>query len=99
MSIEGQHVVTNVIPDSPAFEARIKDGDYILEVNGDIITGLSHNQVVKKVLSNSNHVDLLIVTDLDGYLNARQLVSQIKDGRISDQGFKTFLKFFFYKNQ
>ncbi len=84
---EGQHVVVNSIPDYPAFEAGIRDGDYILEVNDEIITGLSHNQVVRKILANPSHVDLLIVTDLDAYLNARQIVSHIKDERISDRGF------------
>ena len=75
---EGQHLVVNSIPDYPAFEAGIRDGDYILEVNDEIITGLSHNQVVRKILANESYVDLLIVTDLDAYLNARQLVSHIK---------------------
>ncbi len=83
-SKEGQHIVNNVIPDYPAYEAGLRDGDYILEVNGELITGLYHNQVIKKILFNLDHVDLLIVNDLDGYLNARQLYSQIKDERIAD---------------
>lgn len=93
-SKEGQHVITNIIPDYPAHEAGIQDGDYILEVNGEIITSLSHNQVIKKIFSNPNHVELLIVTDLDAYLNARQVFSQVKEGKMSDQG--TFVKIIFF---
>lgn len=85
-SKEGQHMVTNILPDYPAFEAGIRDGDYIMEVNGDIITGLSHNHVIRKIFSKSTHVDLLIVSDLDAYLNARQAFTQIKENIMNDQG-------------
>ncbi len=70
------------------------------------MTGIAHNQVLKKIHSNPNQVNLLVITDLDAFLNTRQLVSQINYKKISDQGnnlsdlyskpFRNFLKKFIF---
>ena len=50
------------------------------------MAGVAHNQVLKKIYSNSNQVTLLIVTHLDGYLNTRQLVSQLNYAKFGEGG-------------
>lgn len=35
---ENQHVISSVLPDSPAYEEGIRDGDYLLEVSGHFIS-------------------------------------------------------------
>jgi predicted metalloprotease with PDZ domain len=83
---ENHHVINSVDADGPAFQAGIRDGDYLLEVNGETITGLNHSQSLKKVLANPKHVDLLVVTDLDSYIVHRQFLSQANNSNISEQG-------------
>jgi len=79
-------VINSVVDGGPAFQAGIRDGDYLLEVNEETITGLNHSQALKKVLSNPKYVDLLVITDLDSYILHRQLLSQANNSNISAQG-------------
>lgn len=65
---EGRHVANNVRPGLPADRAGLRDGDYILEVNGSSVEGMEHDAVVNKISSNVNQVDLLVVGDYQGYL-------------------------------
>ena len=61
---EGRHVANNVRPGLPADRAGLRDGDYILEVNGESLEGMEHDAVVNKISKNPNQVDLLVVGDL-----------------------------------
>jgi C-terminal processing protease CtpA/Prc len=68
LKTEGRHVANNVRPGLPASKAGLREGDYILEVNGEQIHVMEHDQVVHKISQHPNHVDLLVVGDLQGYL-------------------------------
>ena len=63
-------MANNVRPGFTASKAGLKDGDYILEVNGEQIDGMEHDKVVDKL--SQNNVDLLVVADLQGYLIKQQ---------------------------
>lgn len=65
---EGRHVANNVRPGLPAERAGLRDGDYILEVNGESLEGMEHDAVVNKISSNPTQVDLLVVGDYQSYL-------------------------------
>ena len=43
------------------------------------MTGLAHNQVLKKILYNPNHVDLLIVNNIESFLTTKQALSHINN--------------------
>lgn len=68
---EGRHVAHKVRPGLPADKAGLRDGDYILEVNGTNLDGMEHDAVVSKISSNPTQVDLLVVGDYQAFL-ARQ---------------------------
>ena len=68
---DGMHVAKNVRDGLPAAVAGLREGDYILEVNGESIDGIEHEQVVKKISARPTMVDLLAVNDLNAYLNHR----------------------------
>ena len=72
---EGKHVANNVREDFPADKAGLRDGDYILEVNGESIDNIEHDSVVTKISAQPTQVDLLVVADLNAYLNSRQPVT------------------------
>jgi len=57
-----------VRPGLPADRAGLRDGDYILEVNGENLEGMEHDAVVNKISSNPTQVDLYVVGDYQGYL-------------------------------
>jgi len=69
-------VANNVRPDFPADKAGLRDGDYILEVNGESIDNTEHGNVVNKILAQPTQVDLLVVADLNSYLANRQQLQQ-----------------------
>jgi len=68
---EGKHVANNVRPDYPADRAGLRDGDYILEVNGESIDSIEHDSVVSKISAQPTQVDLLVVADLQAYLTSQ----------------------------
>lgn len=68
---EGKHVANNVRADFPADRAGLRDGDYILEVNGESIDNIEHDSVVTKISAQPTQVDLLVVADLSAYLANR----------------------------
>lgn len=68
---EGRHVAHKVRPGLPADQAGLRDGDYILEVNGTNLDGMEHDAVVSRISANPNQVDLLVVGDYQAFL-ARQ---------------------------
>ena len=67
IKIENKHVANNVRPGLPASRAGLKEGDYILEVNGESVDGVEHDQVVNKISAHGTQVDLLAVSDLESY--------------------------------
>jgi C-terminal processing protease CtpA/Prc len=60
-----------VRPDYPADRAGLRDGDYILEVNGESIDSIEHDSVVSKISAQPTQVDLLVVADLQAYLESQ----------------------------
>lgn len=66
---EGRHVANNVRPDFPADKAGLRNEDIIIEVNGEIIHGMEHDAVIKRISSNPNQVDLLVVADDATYMS------------------------------
>ncbi|KTF72128.1 hypothetical protein cypCar_00034286, partial [Cyprinus carpio] len=52
------HMVTEVDKDSPAELGRVKEGEMLLEVNGESTESLSHNQVVGKIRQSGKQVTL-----------------------------------------
>ncbi len=58
-------------PDYPADRAGLRDGDYILEVNGESIDSIEHDSVVSKISAQPTQVDLLVVADLQAYLTSQ----------------------------
>ena len=72
LKTKGRHVANNVRSGLPASKAGLISGDNILEVNGEQIDGMGHNQIVLKLSQHPNHVDLLVVADLQGYLIKQQ---------------------------
>ena len=65
---EGRHVANNVRAGLPAQRAGLRDGDYILEVNGESIDRMEHDAVVARISQHPTQVDLMVVADLKGYL-------------------------------
>ncbi len=65
-------MANNVPLGLPASKAGLRKGDYILEVNGEQIHVMEHDQVVHKMCQHPNHLDLLVVADLQGYLIKQQ---------------------------
>ena len=61
-----------VRPGLPADKAGLRDGDYILEVNGESLNGMEHDAVVGRISSNPNQVDLRVVGDYQSYLARQQ---------------------------
>uniref|UniRef100_A0A2C9KAY4 non-specific serine/threonine protein kinase n=1 Tax=Biomphalaria glabrata TaxID=6526 RepID=A0A2C9KAY4_BIOGL len=52
-----QHIVTEVEPNSPSFEAGLRDGDLITHINDESVQSLLHTQVVH-LLSSGNIVNI-----------------------------------------
>ncbi len=58
----------------------------VQQVNGETVSGVPHNLVLKKIYSNPNMVSLLIVTDLEAFLNTKQLISQMNNLKLGNEG-------------
>ncbi len=80
---DGMHVAKNVRDGLPAAVAGLREGDYILEVNGESIDGIEHEQVVKKISARPTMVDLLAVNDLNAYLNHKNDLKNQSDDDVS----------------
>lgn len=62
-------MVREVDAGSPAEEADIKDGEILMEVNGESVDHLSHDEVVSKVRDSGNQVSFttMALENLDFY--------------------------------
>ena len=85
---EGKHIATNVREGYPAQKAGLRNGDYILEVNGRSIEGIEHEAVVNLIFSNVKQVDLLVVEDLKGYRKARKQQEKLMQQAVSSSSNK-----------
>lgn len=56
-------------PGYPAEKAGLRKDDYILEVNGESIDKLEHDEVVKKMRAYPNIINLLVVADIYAYMS------------------------------
>jgi hypothetical protein len=68
-------VANNVRLGYPADKAGLRDGDYILEVNGESTEGMEHDAVVNRISKYPKQVELLVVGDINAYLNSRRPAS------------------------
>lgn len=75
LKTEGRHIANNVRPGLPADKAGLRDGDFILEVNGESLENMEHDAVVNKISNNPTQVDLLVVGDINAYLAAHKKVN------------------------
>ncbi|CAI2726709.1 unnamed protein product [Schistosoma spindalis] len=55
------HYISEVDQQSPAFAAGLRDGDYVVEVNGVNIIPYQHQEVVQCILKNPSKVSLLVL--------------------------------------
>ncbi|KAM4021902.1 microtubule-associated serine/threonine-protein kinase 2 isoform 1-T1 [Anomaloglossus baeobatrachus] len=53
-----QHMVWHVEEDGPAHEAGLRQGDLITHVNGELVHGLVHTEVVELILKSGNKVSI-----------------------------------------
>lgn len=60
---EGKHYAISIQDDSPASRAGLRENDLIIEVNDEVIVGIDREQVIKKMLKHSKHVDLTVVDE------------------------------------
>jgi len=65
-------VANNVREGLPAAQAGLREGDYILEVNGESVDGVEHDVVINKINAHVTMVDLLAVNDAASYNAYRQ---------------------------
>jgi C-terminal processing protease CtpA/Prc len=66
--IEGNYII-NVLENYPADIAGLRDGDYILEVNGESIDGMKDDAVVNKIFAHQTRVDFLVVNKIGVFSN------------------------------
>ena len=67
----GTHWAKSILPKSPAARAGLKDGDFILEVNGESVNGVERETVINKMVKNPKQCDLLVVTNFKSYMDSK----------------------------
>ena len=66
------HFIGTVDDESPALYSGLKQGDKIVEVNGDNVWNESHQTVVQKIKSDPNAVTLLVIApEAESYYSSR----------------------------
>lgn len=63
-SVEDVIVVGNIVPDSPAYKAGLKDGDRILALNGGVVE--KSDQFVEAIKANAGKEVVVTVSDIAG---------------------------------
>jgi C-terminal processing protease CtpA/Prc len=66
---EGRHLAKSVLIDSPAYRAGLREGDFVISINNELVDGVDRQHVIDKMLSNPKQVDILVVGDLESYLS------------------------------
>ncbi|XP_029655044.1 membrane-associated guanylate kinase, WW and PDZ domain-containing protein 2-like [Octopus sinensis] len=56
-----RHVISTVIEDSPAYNARVRNEDIVIEVNRSNVQDETHEQVVARVRNGPSEITLLLV--------------------------------------
>lgn len=56
------HVLRDIDSGSPAERAGLKDGELLLEVNGESVESLAHEEIVDRVRLSGKHVSLTAIT-------------------------------------
>lgn len=56
------HVLREMESGSPAERAGMKDGEILLEVNGELVESLDHEEVVNKVKQSGQQVSVTTIT-------------------------------------
>ena len=72
LKLDGKHVAFNVIPGSIAAKNGLMNGDYILEINDESISGLWHDAVLMKMSTYARKLDLLVVNDLSSFIKSHR---------------------------
>ena len=72
----GLHVAIDVSKSLPASISGLKEGDFILEINGESIDGMEHSQVVQLFNTRPTSVDLLVRNDFNAYINLENKIDE-----------------------
>ncbi|MBO7357414.1 MAG: S41 family peptidase [Lachnospiraceae bacterium] len=89
----GYPQLTGVFPDSPASRADLRDGDYIVKVDGEEVTGLNLTEVVNLIrgpegtevvltIKRNNVADLFDVTVIRGKVTTPTVTYEMKEDSI-----------------
>nr|DBA16145.1 TPA: hypothetical protein GDO54_003568 [Pyxicephalus adspersus] len=57
------HVIREVIPGGPAYLVGLKDGDQLLQINGEYVHKQKHLKVVQKVKASGSRVSLVVLDE------------------------------------
>jgi S1-C subfamily serine protease len=72
----GLHVAIDVSKSLPASISGLREGDFILEINGESIDGMEHSQVVQLFNTRPTSVDLLVRNDFNAYINLKNKIDE-----------------------
>ena len=75
----GLHVAIDVSKSLPASISGLKEGDFILEINGESIDGMEHSQVVQLVSTRPTSVHLLTINDFNAYFNYKNYMKKLDE--------------------
>ena len=73
---DGLYVVSEVFRDLPASISGLREGDFILEINGESIDGMEHSQVVQLFNTRPTSVDLLVRNDFNANINLKNKIDE-----------------------
>lgn len=72
---DGIHVLDRIEEGGPAEKAGVKNGDLVIEINGENVESCDHDKAVEKIRSHSDHVDFLVVDEASkSYFKSKGIV-------------------------